>query len=263
MTEEALGAWSVGHSENPPVGEGSKLEKNWDELRTRNTVSTLLEGARDDLERARLLAVMDKDSGAWLQALPITSVGLRMDNTTLRIAIGLRLGTPICAPHLCQHCGEEVSSLGYHGLSCKHSEGRHSRHAAINDIIHRALVSAGVPSRLEPSGLSRSDGKRPDGMTMVPWSSGRPLVWDATCSDTMAMSYRGLATQSAGSVAGAAEERKVTKYSHLGSSYQFQPIAVETLGSLGPQSRVFVKELGRRIGFKSGERKLLQSIMGN
>ena len=32
------------------------------------------------------------------------------------------------------------------------------------------------------------------------------------------MSYRGLATQSAGSVAGAAEERKVTKYSHLGSA---------------------------------------------
>ena len=78
-----------------------------------NTVSTLLEGARDDSERARLLAVMDKDSGAWLQVLPITSVGLQMDNTTLQSAIGLRLGTPICA-HLCQHCGEKVISLGYH-----------------------------------------------------------------------------------------------------------------------------------------------------
>ena len=47
----------------------------------------------------------------------------------------------------------------------------------------------------------------------------------------LAMSYRGLATQSAGSVAGAAEERKVT------------------------QSRVYVKELGRQIQLKSGERR--------
>ena len=42
-------------------------------------------------------------------------------------------------------------------LSSKYSEGRHHRHAAMNDIIHRALTTAKIPSRLEPSGLSRSD----------------------------------------------------------------------------------------------------------
>ena len=56
-----------------------------------------------------------------------------------------------------------------HGLSCLWSEGRHHRHAAINDILHRALSSAKVPSRLEPSGLYRSDGKCPDGITIMPW----------------------------------------------------------------------------------------------
>ena len=45
-------------------------------------------------------------------------------------------------------------------------EGRHFRHAALNDIIHRALSSAipKIPSRLEPSGVYRADGKRPDGI---------------------------------------------------------------------------------------------------
>ena len=61
-------------------------------------------------------------------------------------------------------------------------------HAALNSIISRALSSADVPSRLEPPGLSRSDGKQPDGVTIIPWSSGKLLVWDATCPDTFACS---------------------------------------------------------------------------
>ena len=95
-----------------------------------------------------------------------------------------------------------------HGFSCKNSEGRHYRHGAINDIIHRALIAASVPSRLEPSGLARTDGKRPDGVTMIPWQNGKPLVWDATCPDTLAVSYRSQATSSAGAVADLAEGRK-------------------------------------------------------
>ena len=35
--------------------------------------------------------------------------------------------------------------------------------AAINDIIHRTMLAAGILAWLEPPGLSRSDGKRPDG----------------------------------------------------------------------------------------------------
>jgi len=32
----------------------------------------------------------------------------------------------------------------------------------------------------EPHGLVRSDGKRPDGLTLVPWKGGKPLAWDVT-----------------------------------------------------------------------------------
>ncbi len=220
---------------------------------THNLASTLLDSASDDLDRGRLLAAMDRDSGAWLQALPITSVGLRMDDSTLRIAVGLRLGTPICTPHVCQHCGKEVTSHGTHGLSCRSSEGRHSRHAAVNDIIHRTLSSAGIPSRLEPPGLSRSDGKRPDGVSLVPWVSGRPVVWDATCPDTFAPSHRGQATHEAGCVAGQAEGRKSEKYAQLSPAYLFQPVAIETSGAIGPKTRTFLRELGRRVAAETRE----------
>ena len=101
-----------------------------------------------------------------------------MDDNTIRIAVGLRLGTPLCIPHLCYRVGANVDTLGTHGLSCRISAGRHFHHAMLNDILHRASSSANVPSRLEPTGLDRADGKRPDGITMVPWSNGRLLVWD-------------------------------------------------------------------------------------
>ena len=38
-----------------------------------------------------------------------------------------------------------------------------------NDVIARALTAAGVPVTKEPVGLVRIDGKRPDGLTLIPW----------------------------------------------------------------------------------------------
>ena len=33
------------------------------------------------------------------------------------------------------------------------------------------IIRARIPSTVEPTGLSRSNGKRPDGLTLVPWSA--------------------------------------------------------------------------------------------
>jgi len=41
----------------------------------------------------------------------------------------------------------------------------------------------------EPSGLSRSDGKRPDGVTLTPWCARRSLIWEVTVTCTTADSY--------------------------------------------------------------------------
>ena len=69
-----------------------------------------------------------------------------------------------------------VDCLGHHGLSCRKSAGRIARHASINNSIRRALAIAGVPAVLESNGLARDDGEKPDGMTIMPWKLGRPLV---------------------------------------------------------------------------------------
>ena len=181
----ALASWSLDHNHPPPVAPASHRQKVWDTAKVSAMADALLENAPDALSRARLMAASAKESGAWLNALPISSLGLRMDDNTVRISLGLRLGTSLCRPHTCVQCGAEVNHLGTHGLSCVRSEGRHYRHATVNDIVHRALTAAHIPSRLEPSGIFRSDRKRLDGITVAPWKSGRLLVWDAMYPDTL------------------------------------------------------------------------------
>ena len=129
-----------------------------------STAKSLLGRAPDDVTRVRILAVSSKESGAWLHALPISNLGLRLDDNTVRFAMGLRLGS-ISRPHICQHCGADVDQRATHSLSCKKSEGRHYRHSALNDILHKALSTACIPSRLEPPGLVCMDGKHPDGVS--------------------------------------------------------------------------------------------------
>ena len=118
-----------------------------------------------------------------------------------------------------------MESTGHHGLSCRRSGGRISRHQSANETIRRALVSGGIPAVLETVGVAREDGKRPDGMSLIPWEEGRPLLWDFTCSDTMALSHRDQATSGPSEVACTAESLKMCKYSSLTSTYSFAPFA--------------------------------------
>ena len=199
-------------------------QRMWDLPRVCATSQALTDNAPDARSRVRLLAVCRSESGAWLQALPVPSLGLRLDDETTRVAVGLKLGTSLCRPHQCIHCGAEVDHFATHGLSCQWSEGRHPCHTAVNDVIQRSLTSANIPSRLVPSGLYRSNEKRPDRCSIVPWRSGKLLVWDATCPDTYAPSYIPIAMRGAGTVAAQAERLEMAKYEHLDSSHFYVPL---------------------------------------
>ena len=249
---EAEIEWSKGHNQPRPDGIAQRQQKSWDNIKVASVADTLLQTAPDSRARSRLLAASARESGAWLNALPVPSLGLRMDDEMVRVAVGLRLGAALCRPHACHHCGSEVNALGTHGLSCQRSQGRHMRHAALNDIIHSSLATAKVPSRLEPSGLQCEEGKW-DGVTIIPWKGGKQLAWDATSPDTFAPSYVPSATSGAGAVAEAAESRKRAKYSSLNPLYSIIPIAIESSGACGPRTMEFLKELGERMRKATGE----------
>ena len=248
----ATGIWnSVSSNSEFPV-ESSK-QKAWDKPITDRTYQLLIEGSESVEDQARLKAATGKCSGAWLEATPIPSLGTKLEDEAVRIAVSLRLGCNVCVPHTCI-CSATVGKDGLHGLDClKGSKGRNARHSELNTIVHRSLAAVGRPSILEPSGMTRQDGRRPDGMTLFPWHRGKPLVWDVTCVSTLARSYVQRSLQHPGSAAEDAEERKNAKYSDLQGSYNFTPLGFETMGHWGPTAVSFVHELGRLLAQTTGE----------
>ena len=114
---------------------------------------------------------------------------MKLDDHQLRKSIGLRLGANFCVAHTC-HCGKRVERDGSHGLSCTKSAGRFSRHATLNSLIKQTLGTLDLPPMLEPRGLYRTDGKRRDGVTRMPWEMGEQLVWDVTVVDALARGHK-------------------------------------------------------------------------
>src|SRR6218665_3796527 len=107
----------------------------------------------------------------------------------------------------------------------------------------------------EPSGLLRTDAKRPDGATLIPWSAGRYMAWDATVVHTCAASYLSQTAISAGSAAEQAGVHKTAKYALLPATNVFVPIAFETLWPVNAEGTQFLSELGRRISSVSGDQR--------
>jgi hypothetical protein len=117
------------------------------------------------------------------------------------------------------------------------------------------LTSIHVNSTLERNGLSWDNGKRPAGITLVPWIKGQPLVWDVTIVDTLADSYV-LKTEISGFAAEMACKCKHSKYSSIiWSNYIFKDLAFETLGPWCKEAIDFINVIGERLIAESGDSK--------
>ena len=107
-------------------------------------------------------------------------------------------------------------------------------------------------------------GKRPDGLTYIPWRQGRCMVWDVTVVSSTAPSNLAASSRSSGGAATAAEERKVKKYDCLKTMYEVEPIGLETSGAFGHNAQKIVRKIGDKISAITGEKKsqeyLVQSL---
>ena len=86
------------------------------------------------------------------------------------------------------------------------------------------------------------------------------LIWDVTCSDTLAPSNTALSTRETGAVTEEAERRKSIKYAHLEHNHHFILVAVKSFGLFGPQVRCFIQELGHHSEFESIITELLSHL---
>jgi len=131
--------------------------------------------------------------------------------------------------------------------------GRLPRHASLNDLVYRGLIRAGYPTTKEPAGLVRTDGRRPYGLTLIPWRVGRCLILDATVTGTLAVSYLPDTSLVAGAAAEKASARKMEKYAQLASTHFFVPLAFETMGPINTEGLTFLSDLGHKLSTITGE----------
>ena len=79
-------------------------------------MSFLEDNAADEKFKVCLSGSTSKESGAWLNALPVSALGLQTDDEMIQVGVCLRLNAPLCHPHQCCHCGLDVDTSGTHGL---------------------------------------------------------------------------------------------------------------------------------------------------
>ena len=81
-------------------------QKAWDLSFAKRNWDNMLREA-DQVCRARLLATVQNESMACLNALQVSSLDTLLDSESLRVAIALRVGADVCIPHSCR-CGERI-----------------------------------------------------------------------------------------------------------------------------------------------------------
>ena len=119
---------------------------------------------------------------------------------------------------------------------------KNKRLTRLSDLVRRALIRASIPSAEEPTGLSRSDGKRPDGLSLTHWRGGKRFTWDATVADTLVDTRLVSASTTAGAVS--SKERRQNILTPRGHVTVF---AIETLGPLNVDRLKFFSELDDRL----------------
>ena len=114
-----------------------------------------------------------------------------------------------------------VNVRSNHGFSCKWSAGRTWRHNYLKDLVYHGLLHAGLTSTKEPARLFRTDCKRSDGLTNVPWLANKPAVWDIIVADTLADFCLSFMTMIDATAAELAATRKEVKIAELSTMHHF------------------------------------------
>ena len=75
------------NNNNKPTQQTQHIQKAWDGPVAEHHRNLVLSRAACDVDKARLLAAASPHSGDWLQAPPITAVGLRLSYEVIRVAV--------------------------------------------------------------------------------------------------------------------------------------------------------------------------------
>ena len=114
--ESALTAWyELSGVDAMPVAK-REAQQTWS-IPVLDKLKIDIEQSLGQTQSKRFSLTQGRYAGAWLNAIPMSPLGLKLTDGQLRCAVALRLGAIICAAHTCC-CGQNVDEYGTHGLAC-------------------------------------------------------------------------------------------------------------------------------------------------
>ena len=218
----------------------------FEDLRNVSKVQKKLMGERHEVEfasllatgslrhRARLRGLSMAHANDWLHALPISSLGQRVQSRPFRIMLRRHLGVSILGlPSKCPLCGRFSDSFGDHAGVCPMGGDKNRRHNAVRDILFLAARGAALSVEREPKHLLLRGGQKPADLLIRNFSEGfHASAFDVSVSDTLQSTSLHHAAVVTGYVAQAAHDRKVRKYREacLEVNLDFFPMVWESTG---------------------------------
>ena len=118
MVAFTLEIWKILTLNAEPIDGIRHIQRAWDTPVAQSAYTHLQTRYDTPADTARLKAIAAPHAGDWLNATPITAVGLRLSDEPIRVAVGFRLASITCQPHICI-CGAKVDARGLHALSCR------------------------------------------------------------------------------------------------------------------------------------------------
>lgn len=96
---------------------------------------------------------------------------------------------------------------------------------------------------MEPKGINRDDGKRPDGVTITSLYRGRSILRDTLATSSISSASR--------EICFVANQSERSHYIKLKENYEFTPLSFETLGCMGKETSSFIDILGKHLATKT------------
>ena len=179
-----------------------------------------------------------------LNAPLIGSVALRLADAEIVIALGFILSSSTCQLHQCI-CSSQVDAIELHGLLCRKCN---KTCQILSDQWHpmESHQEGPDPAGEEPIGLSRTDGKRRVGATLITWSHSKSMAGDVTILDTFAKSHITATTANAGAAADKTVFLEISEYTEQSHTHRFTSFTLETEVPWNSEMVELVQEIGKR-----------------
>ena len=207
-------------------------------------------------EMARLASLGLPYAGAWLDAAPISALGLYLQPSEFTMATKYRLGIPVYdrgGP--CPACHKPSDNLGDHSLCCGHQGERISRHNRLRDTLHDIAASAALGPVKESRFLLPGSDRRPADVFLPSWAAGQDAALDVTVVNPLQEALVVGAAANPGHALTFRYNAKMAESSedchHQGIA--FSPIVIESLGGFHEVAVREVKKLASALARHTGE----------